>query len=77
MRAAPDCRFMCQTSCISFLANQGFDFNKLFKLGIPYLTATDEEKLMKRLEEKQKIRDEAPDILVISDVERPQIEDIW
>lgn len=68
---------MCQTSSISFLASQGFDFNKLFKLGIPYLTANEEEKLMKRLEEKQRIRDEAAEILPISDVERPQIEEIW
>lgn len=68
---------MCQTSCMSFLASQEFDFNKLFKLGIPYLTASEEEKLIKRLEEKQKIRDETLEILPISDVERPQIEDIW
>ncbi|CAK9833269.1 Poly(A)-specific ribonuclease PARN [Anthophora retusa] len=75
-RTAPDCRFMCQASCMSFLANQGFDFNKLFKLGIPYLSANEEEKLMKRLEEKQRLRDDAPEILPISDVEKPQIEDI-
>lgn len=75
-RAAPDCRFMCQSSCISFLASTGFDFNKLFKLGIPYLTVTEEEKLMKRLEEKQKIREEIAEILPISDTEKPQIEDI-
>lgn len=68
---------MCQTSSISFLASQGFDFNKLFKLGIPYLTTNEEEKLMKRLEEKQRIRDEGTEILPISDVERPQIEEIW
>lgn len=68
---------MCQTSSISFLASQGFDFNKLFKLGIPYLTVNEEEKLMKRLEEKQRIKDEAAEILPISDVERPQIEEIW
>lgn len=62
---------------MSFLANQGFDFNKLFKLGIPYLSTNEEEKLMKRLEEKQRLRDDAPEILPISDVEKPQIEDIW
>ncbi|CAG5088781.1 Similar to PARN: Poly(A)-specific ribonuclease PARN (Bos taurus) [Cotesia congregata] len=44
-RAAPDCRFMCQASSIVFLASQGFDFNKLFRDGIPYLTTSDEEKL--------------------------------
>nr|XP_034174553.1 poly(A)-specific ribonuclease PARN-like isoform X2 [Osmia lignaria] len=75
-RAAPDCRFMCQTSCMSFLASQGFDFNKLFKLGIPYLTVIEEEKLTRRLEEKQKIKDETPELIPISDDDRPQIEDI-
>ncbi|XP_043585403.1 poly(A)-specific ribonuclease PARN-like isoform X1 [Bombus pyrosoma] len=75
-RTATDLRFMCQTSCMSFLASREFDFNKLFKLGIPYLTASEEEKLIKRLEEKQRIRDETLEILPISDVERPQIEDI-
>ena len=68
---------MCQTSCISFLASQGFDFNKLFKFGIPYLTASEEEKLVKRLEEKQKLREETVELLPITDVERPQIEEIW
>lgn len=68
---------MCQTSCMSFLASQGFDFNKLFKLGIPYLTVTEEEKLTRRLEEKHKIKDETPELIPISDDDRPQIEDIW
>ncbi|CAK9803923.1 Poly(A)-specific ribonuclease PARN [Anthophora plagiata] len=75
-RTAPDCRFMCQASCMSFLANQGFDFNKLFKLGIPYLSTIEEEKLMKRLEEKQRLRDDATEIVPIADAEKPQIEDI-
>ena len=70
---------MCQTSCMSFLASQGFDFNKLFKFGIPYLTANEEERLVKRLEEKQKMREETVggELLHISDVDRPQIEEIW
>ncbi|KAK9309234.1 hypothetical protein QLX08_000987 [Tetragonisca angustula] len=77
-RSATDCRFMCQTSCMSFLASQGFDFNKLFKFGIPYLTANEEERLVKRLEEKQKMREETVggELLHISDVDRPQIEEI-
>nr|XP_012151358.1 PREDICTED: poly(A)-specific ribonuclease PARN-like isoform X2 [Megachile rotundata] len=74
--AAPDCRFMCQTSCLSFLANQGFDFNKLFKLGIPYLTMTEEEKLTKRLEKRQKLKEETPELVPITDDDKPQIEDI-
>ncbi|XP_053972981.1 poly(A)-specific ribonuclease PARN-like [Hylaeus volcanicus] len=75
-RAAPDSRFMCQASCISFLVSQGFDFNKLFTLGIPYLTTSEEEKLVKRLEERQKARDEVPELIPISDDDRPQIEEI-
>ncbi|XP_072749603.1 poly(A)-specific ribonuclease PARN isoform X2 [Anoplolepis gracilipes] len=76
-RLAPDCRFMCQTSSIAFLANQDFDFNKLFKYGIPYLRANEEERLTKRLEEKQKIREEySQDLILISDNDKPQIEEI-
>ncbi|XP_076623597.1 poly(A)-specific ribonuclease PARN isoform X2 [Colletes latitarsis] len=75
-RSAPDCRFMCQASCISFLAAQGFDFNKLFMFGIPYLTASEEEKLLKRLEERQKARDEVAELVPIMDDDRPQIEEI-
>lgn len=77
-RQVPDSRFMCQASSIAFLVNQDFDFNKLFKHGIPYLCANDEEKLVKRLEEKQKLKDENnQDLIPISDNDRPQIEEIW
>ena len=76
-RGAPDCRFVCQASSIAFLANQGFDFNKLFNHGIPYLTSIEEEKLKKKLEEKQRIREEGLDLVPIPDHEKPQIEDIW
>lgn len=34
----PDMRFLCQSSSIDFLSNQGFDFNKLFKEGINFLS---------------------------------------
>lgn len=68
---------MCQASSIAFLANQDFDFNKLFKYGIPYLNTNEEEKLIKRLEEKQKIREENQDVIPISDTDKPQIEEIW
>ena len=32
-----DRRFMCQTRCMQFLANNSLDFNKLFKSGVPFL----------------------------------------
>lgn len=77
-RQAPDSRFMCQASSIAFLANQDFDFNKLFKHGIPYLSASEEEKLVKRLEEKQKLKEELnQDLIPIPDNDKPQIEEIW
>ncbi|XP_018310858.1 poly(A)-specific ribonuclease PARN isoform X2 [Mycetomoellerius zeteki] len=77
MNRQSDSRFMCQASSIAFLSNQDFDFNKLFKHGIPYLTASDEEKLVKRLEEKQKLKEESyHDIIPISDNDKPQIEEI-
>ncbi|XP_063979026.1 poly(A)-specific ribonuclease PARN-like isoform X2 [Diachasmimorpha longicaudata] len=75
-RTAPDCRFMCQASSIAFLARQGFDFNKLFTKGIPYLTSIEEDKLVKRYEEKQKIRGEGLDMISISEEDKPQISEI-
>ncbi|XP_012258948.2 poly(A)-specific ribonuclease PARN-like [Athalia rosae] len=75
-RAAPDCRFMCQASCMSFLADRGFDFNKLFHKGIPYLTSAEEEKLGKKIEERQKAREDAPDLIPIPEDDRLQIEEI-
>ncbi|XP_071953406.1 poly(A)-specific ribonuclease PARN-like isoform X1 [Antedon mediterranea] len=38
-RHAPDPRFLCQSSSIDFLVSHNFDFNKLFREGIPYLTS--------------------------------------
>ncbi|XP_044015716.1 poly(A)-specific ribonuclease PARN-like isoform X1 [Aphidius gifuensis] len=75
-RSAPDCRFMCQTSSIMFLSNQGFDFNKLFSSGIPYLTSSDEEKMIKRLDDKRRIRDDGLEIIPVSDDDKPQIDEI-
>ncbi|XP_054281935.1 poly(A)-specific ribonuclease PARN-like [Macrosteles quadrilineatus] len=55
-RQAPDCRFMCQTSSIDFLASHGFDFNKLFRQGIPYLNKRDETAMRTKLEEVREKR---------------------
>lgn len=62
---------------MSFLADRGFDFNKLFNEGIPYLTNAEEEKLSKRLEERQKVREDNTELIPIPDDDRPQIEEIW
>lgn len=54
--AAPDTRFLCQTSSIDFLAKQKFDFNKLIYEGVAYLRPTDEQRLKDQLAEKQASR---------------------
>lgn len=48
--------FSCQGASLSFLAANGFDFNKLFLNGISYCNALEEEKLRKEVEEKQALR---------------------
>ncbi|KAK7502466.1 hypothetical protein BaRGS_00006419, partial [Batillaria attramentaria] len=51
-RQAPDRRFLCQSSSIDFLVQQGFDFNKLFREGISYLTPQQEEVMREALNTK-------------------------
>ena len=46
--------FSCQSSSIDFLVAQGFDFNKAFKDGIPYLTTVEEMHLKKQVNDKKK-----------------------
>uniref|UniRef100_A0A0K8TML4 Poly(A)-specific ribonuclease PARN n=1 Tax=Tabanus bromius TaxID=304241 RepID=A0A0K8TML4_TABBR len=48
--------FKCQGSSMTFLAENGFDFVKLFRDGIPYCNQQQERELRERLEEKQKAR---------------------
>lgn len=59
-RNGPDVRFMCQSSSIDFLLSQGFDFNKLFRDGISYLSPIDERKLREQLEQKHYQQDNTP-----------------
>ncbi|KAL8623603.1 hypothetical protein ACOMHN_037690 [Nucella lapillus] len=54
-RQAPDRRFLCQSSSIEFLVQQGFDFNKLFYEGIPYLTPAQEDGLKECLNLKHQM----------------------
>ena len=44
-RQMPDSRFLCQSSSLNFLAEQGFDFNKWISEGIAFLVPADENKL--------------------------------
>ncbi|NXV31380.1 PARN ribonuclease, partial [Rissa tridactyla] len=52
-RSSPDIKFVCQSSSIDFLANQGFDFNKVFRNGIPYLNQEEERQLREQYDEKR------------------------
>jgi len=52
-RQAPDPRFLCQTTSIDFLIQQGFDFNKLYGEGISYLRPAEIEKLRAGVLERQ------------------------
>ncbi|CAJ0919253.1 unnamed protein product [Ranitomeya imitator] len=52
-RNSPDKKFVCQSSSIDFLANQGFDFNKVFRDGIPYLNQEEERQLRDQQEDKR------------------------
>ncbi|XP_075231184.1 poly(A)-specific ribonuclease PARN-like isoform X2 [Lycorma delicatula] len=65
-RNARDCRFLCQSSCVDFLASQGFDFNKVFREGIPYLSIPDEQDVRFQLEQKRK-RIDSPDLIRVPD----------
>ncbi|XP_056890770.1 poly(A)-specific ribonuclease PARN [Takifugu flavidus] len=52
-RTSPDKKFICQSSSIDFLASQGFDFNKVFCNGIPYLNQEEEAQLREQTEERR------------------------
>ncbi|XP_022593879.1 poly(A)-specific ribonuclease PARN [Seriola dumerili] len=52
-RTSPDIKFICQSSSIDFLASQGFDFNKVFCHGIPYLNQDEEAQLREQTEERR------------------------
>ncbi|XP_010608324.1 poly(A)-specific ribonuclease PARN isoform X1 [Fukomys damarensis] len=52
-RSSPDVKFVCQSSSIDFLASQGFDFNKVFCKGIPYLNQEEERQLREHYDEKR------------------------
>ncbi|MEQ2168927.1 hypothetical protein GOODEAATRI_019691 [Goodea atripinnis] len=52
-RTSPDIKFICQSSSIDFLASQGFDFNKVFGHGIPYLNQEEEAQLREQTEERR------------------------
>lgn len=51
-----DINFTCQSKTIEFLMKHGFDFNKLFKDGIPYLNTIESDKVLEKCQKhKHKI----------------------
>lgn len=60
--------FLCQGQSLSFLAANGFDFNKLFLNGISYCNITEEEKFRQEIKEKQVLRMETLKQRVSSEV---------
>ncbi|XP_022830630.1 poly(A)-specific ribonuclease PARN-like isoform X2 [Spodoptera litura] len=76
-RPGPDRLFLCQSSSLDFLASNGFDFNKLIREGISYMTSATETKLRENLAERQLSYSKEKDAVRIPDENRQQIEDIW
>ncbi|NP_001153677.1 poly(A)-specific ribonuclease [Bombyx mori] len=72
----PDRMFMCQSSSLDFLASQGFDFNKLIKDGISYMTVPIECKLRENLTERQKTYSKGKDSIKVPDEHKAYVEDI-
>ncbi|KAL1453030.1 hypothetical protein WDU94_007206 [Cyamophila willieti] len=60
--SSPDTRFLCQSSSMDFLINNGFDFNKLFRDGIPYLNKKSHEEQEARLKivQEQRVLSNSP-----------------
>ncbi|XP_032520459.2 poly(A)-specific ribonuclease PARN-like isoform X2 [Danaus plexippus] len=75
-RPGPDRLFMCQSSSLDFLASQDFDFNKLIREGISYMTEPTEAKLREELTEKQKKSANEKDCIPIPEEHKVQIDNI-
>ncbi|CAH0398043.1 unnamed protein product [Chilo suppressalis] len=75
-RPGPEKMFLCQSSSLDFLASQGFDFNKLIKEGISYMTETTESRLRDMLAERQKNYSTEKDLISIPEQHKQQIADI-
>ncbi|CAK1546976.1 unnamed protein product [Leptosia nina] len=75
-RPGPEKIFLCQSSSLDFLASQGFDFNKLIKEGISYMTEPSETRLRDFLTERQKSYTNDKGTISIPNEFKSQIEDI-
>jgi len=56
VKNGPNIRFLCESSSLDFLANNGFDFNKLIYEGIPYLSVKELRKLKEDLEKRNSFK---------------------
>ncbi|XP_059059096.1 poly(A)-specific ribonuclease PARN-like isoform X2 [Achroia grisella] len=72
----PEKMFLCQSSSLDFLAAQGFDFNKLIRDGISYMTGPTESKLREALAEKQKNYTVVKNIIPIPEEHKQYIKDV-
>ncbi|XP_047995663.1 poly(A)-specific ribonuclease PARN-like [Leguminivora glycinivorella] len=75
-RPGPERMFLCQSSSLDFLSAQGFDFNKLIRDGIPYMTEPTETRLREMLTERQKSYANDTNIIPVPEENKQQIEDI-
>ncbi|XP_068632041.1 poly(A)-specific ribonuclease PARN-like [Battus philenor] len=75
-RPGPEKMFLCQSSSLDFLASQGFDFNKLIREGISYMTEPTETRLRENLSERHKSYSNEKDNISIPEEHKQQIEDI-
>ncbi|XP_072932243.1 poly(A)-specific ribonuclease PARN-like [Epargyreus clarus] len=75
-RPGLDRLFLCQGSSLDFLASQGFDFNKLIREGISFMTEPDETRLREALREKQKISNQDRDHITIPEEHKKYIDQV-
>ncbi|GBP34967.1 Poly(A)-specific ribonuclease PARN [Eumeta japonica] len=76
VRPGPERMFLCQSSSLDFLASQGFDFNKLIREGISYMTEPTETRLRDSLTERQKQYSNDKEIITVPEENKQHIEDI-
>lgn len=66
---ARDQTFRCSGSCMQFLAEQNFDYNRLFRDGISCCTQETANQLRKQLDEKQRYREDLADGIEAANVD--------
>lgn len=75
-RPGPERIFQCSSSSLCFLSAQGFDFNKLIKDGISYMSEPIETRMRDNLIGKQKFTSQQKDCIIIPEENKKYIEDV-